>query len=349
MRFPGVSRLREEQRRLSEGTGGRALILLYHRVEDLQSDPQLLAVSKEHFDEHMALLSSEYRTLRLTELIEALMRCSVPDHTVAVTFDEGYADNLLNAKGILERHRVPATVFVSSGYVGQDREYWWDELERVLLQPGVLPEKLTLNLGGDPFTASISSSTTYSVEDQQRDAEWSVLQEDATPRHRLYRALCDLLRPLPVRVRDSALEQIRDWAGCRPTARKSHRPLSVGELRELIAGGLVEVGAHTVNHPLLSAQPVEEQRSEIVDSKVDLERLCECCAATFSYPFGGRAHYSAHSVECVRRAGFSGACSAIVGRVRSRTDPFQLPRCLVRDCDLSTFQENLERWFSGRA
>jgi len=348
MRLPGMGRLREVQHRLSEGTGGRALILLYHRVEDLQFDPQLLAVTRQHFDEHVSLLERDYRTLRLTELIDMLLAGSIPDRAVAVTFDDGYADNLVNAKQILDKHGVPATVFVASGYVGQDREFWWDELERLVLRPGVLPQHLTLDIGGERFEASIPPSTSYSAEDQRRDAEWSVLREDTTPRHRLYRVLCDRLRSLPVHVRDNALGQIRDWAGCGPKARNTHRPMSVRELRDLRVGGLVDVGAHTVNHSRLSAQPTKDQHREILDSKADLERLCGCDVPTFSYPFGAKADYTAESVALVRDAGFSGACSNFGGRVRSRTDPFQLPRYLVRDWDLPTFRENLDRWFSGR-
>ena len=63
----------------------------------------------------------------------------VPSAGVVVTFDDGYADNFHNAKPLLERYEIPATVFVTTGYLQDQREFWWDELERILLQPGTLP------------------------------------------------------------------------------------------------------------------------------------------------------------------------------------------------------------------
>jgi peptidoglycan/xylan/chitin deacetylase (PgdA/CDA1 family) len=67
---------------------------------------------------------------------------------VAVTFDDGYADNLLNGKPLLECYDVPVTVFVTSGYVGAGREFWADELERLFLQPGTLRQELCLAIKG---------------------------------------------------------------------------------------------------------------------------------------------------------------------------------------------------------
>ena len=114
----------------------RAVILLYHRVADLPSDPQLMAVTPRHFAEHLEVIRQSCRPLRLHDLGEAL-----PDRSVVVTFDDGYADNLHHAKPLLAAHDVPATVFVTSGYVGSDREFWWDDLERILLETPSLPRR----------------------------------------------------------------------------------------------------------------------------------------------------------------------------------------------------------------
>ena len=112
---------------------GAIAILLYHRVARLERDPQQLAVTPERFDEHLTALRATCTPVALADVPALLRARRLPPRPVAVTFDDGYRDNLHEAKPLLERHGVPATVFVSSGYVGAGKEFWWDELERLLL------------------------------------------------------------------------------------------------------------------------------------------------------------------------------------------------------------------------
>ena len=112
------------------------LVLIYHRVADLAFDPQQLAVTPEHFADHLDVINEYGAPMPLATLVESAQRGELPRRAVAVTFDDGYADNLLNAVPRLARARVPATVFVSTGAVASGREFWWDELERLLLADG---------------------------------------------------------------------------------------------------------------------------------------------------------------------------------------------------------------------
>ncbi len=119
-------------------SGPKALILLYHRVAEAQPDPWSLCVTPEHFAEHLDVLSSRWNLLRLRDVVRSLEEGALPDRSVVITFDDGYADNLHNAKPILQRYGKPATIFVASGYVGNTREFWWDELERIVRRDGSL-------------------------------------------------------------------------------------------------------------------------------------------------------------------------------------------------------------------
>src|SRR5215467_2524929 len=160
----------------------KALILLYHRVAELATDPQLLAVSPERFARQMEYLSKHCTVIRLRDLAEP--NGFEADRCVAVTFDDGYADNFVTAAPILRRYQVPATVFVTSGYVGTEREFWWDELERVLLQPSTLPSRLHLEVNGWVYERAFHESSRYSQEDYVRHQKWTVLDKTApTVRH----------------------------------------------------------------------------------------------------------------------------------------------------------------------
>ena len=139
----------------------RSIILLYHRVAVVPSDPQLLCVTPKHFAEHLDVLQKCMNPMPLRQLVPAVRNRKIPHRRVIVTFDDGYADNMYIAKPLLERYEIPATVFVASGYLGQTREFWWDELERLLLQAGTLPETLRLNLNGRVHEWSLGEASHY--------------------------------------------------------------------------------------------------------------------------------------------------------------------------------------------
>ena len=318
------------------------VILAYHRVSELSSDPQLLAVNPRHFADHLEIIKKNCSPVSLKELVGGLREKTLSRHPVAITFDDGYADNFTCAKPLLERYAVPATVFVTAGSVGSGREFWWDEIERLILEPAALPKTLELSdTDGPAFKWEFSTGNVY---DQDAHRSWNVqFAEDPTPRHALYRSLCELLRPLPEENRHDVLARLQTWAEAEGNGRSTHLPLTTGELARLDQGELVEIGAHTCTHALLSVLPKHEQRAEIQGSKIALEEMLGHPVVSFAYPFGGRSDYNADSIQAVCQAGFERACANYPGTVWRRSDCFQLPRLLVRDWDGETF----ERWLSG--
>jgi peptidoglycan/xylan/chitin deacetylase (PgdA/CDA1 family) len=111
---------------------GDAVILLYHRVANLQSDLWKLAVTPERFSEQLELMRGAFTVIALRELVERLPAGTLAPRSLVITFDDGYRDNLHTAKPLLEHHGLPATVFVVAGYVDAKRDFWWDELEQLL-------------------------------------------------------------------------------------------------------------------------------------------------------------------------------------------------------------------------
>jgi peptidoglycan/xylan/chitin deacetylase (PgdA/CDA1 family) len=132
-------------------------ILMYHRIAPPGLDPWRLRVTPDHFEQQLSALKARFEVISLAEIPHR----QDFRNTVAITFDDGYADNLLRAKPILEEFETPATVFITTSYVNADREFWWDELEQLFLYPGVLPERLILNIGGLSFCTDIAEACNF--------------------------------------------------------------------------------------------------------------------------------------------------------------------------------------------
>ena len=296
------------------------LVLLYHRVAGLASDPEQLAVTPEHFRAQMCHLKEKHRLVRFEEDWS-----SSPGPAVAVTFDDGYADNAREALSILEEVGVPATFFVSTATVGSTEEFWWDELERRILSGANFPESFALSEGGSARS-------------------WPTVS--AAGRQRLYHDLVALLTGADLARRAGILAQLRAWRAGRPEPGGANRALSLVELKRLAASPWVSIGAHTVNHLQLSALSHEVQREEIEQSKRELESWLGREITTFSYPFGRRCHYSGESVGLCRELGFLKAASNSPGQAHRWSDPYQVPRHLVRNWPVEEFAARLERFWT---
>jgi peptidoglycan/xylan/chitin deacetylase (PgdA/CDA1 family) len=326
------------------------IILLYHRVAELETDPQLLCVSRRHFREHLEILRKHAPLIGLTDLARSLQEGSAPRRAAVITFDDGYTDNLTNARPILERHDAQATVFVATGQTGQHSEFWWDELERLLLHGWKLPASLTLDVDGEKREFLLGDEASFTPHEWRLNRRWNVEHTgDPSARYRVYRELCDVLRPLSAPVRAGVVAQLQLWSDRGDVGRKTHRAMTCDELCKLASSELVQIGAHTVSHAFLAAQPLDVQHKEIQRSKAALETMLGTGVSSFSYPFGYRAAYTPATIGILKDANFSCACSNFGGLVYDDTDRFQLPRFLVRDWDGDEFARRLHMFLTRRA
>jgi peptidoglycan/xylan/chitin deacetylase (PgdA/CDA1 family) len=317
-------------------------ILMYHRVAEEHIDPWGLCVSPTHFAQQLEVLRKHCHPLSLKEMVQRYRTGLMPRRAVAVTFDDGYADNLYVAKPLLERFEIPATVFVITGYCERNSEFWWDELERILLQIGTLPAVLCLTLNGTVHEWTLNRAVTYSPDDYSKDYRRHPWEAEQGTRLGFFYEVWKALRPLPAQRQEQALEEIRRWAGTASCPRHTHRQLSPAELMTMEEGGLVTTGAHTVNHPLLYAQALSVQEREIVQSKAYLENVLSHPVEEFSYPFG---EYSPETVPVVRSAGFASACGRTEETVWRYSDSYKLPRFGVQDWSGEEFGRKVRQWF----
>ena len=296
------------------------IVLLYHRVATLKSDPEMLAVTPENFRAQICYLKETFPILRFED-----DWTTVDKPSVVLTFDDGYADNALVALPILDEVDVPATFFVSTGNIGTREEFWWHELERIILKKQSLPSIFTL-------------------EDERVGSSWTT----STPGqlHEFYQGIVRLMNAADSGHRNKWLVQLRRWAETEKDTSDTHRAMTVDELRLLAGSGCVTIGAHTVTHTRLSCLSPEAQQEEIKASKKQLETWLGRELSTFSYPFGLRSDYTKQSVALCRKAGFTKAAANFPGQTHRWTDPFQIPRHLVRNWPVETFAEKLRGFWT---
>ena len=300
-----------------------AVILFYHRVAELSSDFHGLAVSPGNFARHLEYLREACRPISLLDLVDCLRRGSLRDRSVVLTFDDGYVDNLRHAAPLLESTQVPATVFATSGYTDGEREFWWDALEEMLLLSPRVPEQLELRVDGEEY-------------------RWRLRYPK--DRRRVHVDIYRLLRPLEAGERDEILAHLADQLGGNRSMRDACRPMTAAELRHLTKSGLIDLGAHTVSHSMLSTMQPEVQRDEIAAAREMLESLTGRPVLAHAHPFGD---FGDDTARIVQELGFAAACTGIPGLVQEGADAFRLPRNAVMNWSGAAFRRCLEDFFHG--
>jgi peptidoglycan/xylan/chitin deacetylase (PgdA/CDA1 family) len=321
------------------------LILMYHRIVSLECDPWGLSVSPRHFAQQLESLRSFGQPRSLTQALDAYRRRDFSKRSLVITFDDGYVDNLWNAAPLIERYEIPATIFVASSYIGCRGEFWWDELERILLRPKRLPGELRLNTKGSLQVWALGAACEYTEEERSADLAWSVnKQSRPSKRCELYQAVHRALQPLDDNERLIALDHLKAWSGDTGIARTSHLCVSPDEANALNKVDLIEIGAHTSTHRALPNVSEDVQRREIRQSKAELERLLGTPVVNFAYPYG---QFTQRIATIVREEKFVSACSTRPSPFYEDADLFALPRLKVGDWDAPTFEAMLGQVLSN--
>ena len=345
MNFPGRSKLRRGVNWFRGRFAPGGLILMYHRVADLAPDPFRICQAPQNFAEHLEVLKRYTNPVSLQQLVQAVREKKSLDRLVALTFDDGYADNLYTVKPLLERYDIPATFFITTGDLQNKREFWWDELERLLLQPGTLPQILSLKLREQTYEWNLEEAACYLQSASNRDRDWKwydAESSDPSSRQRIYRSLYALLSKQSVIDRQNVMDQLLEWAGAKNQVRPTHRSLSAQEIQHFAQADIVEIGSHTVNHPFLSALSGVEQQQELQQNKSHLEAIIERPVVSFAYPHGS---YTSQTPALAQAIGFNCACSTRSDRVQSTVDSFELPRIEAHDGDGEVFSRQLAQWY----
>jgi peptidoglycan/xylan/chitin deacetylase (PgdA/CDA1 family) len=289
----------------------RLLILIYHRVPERPDAMFQLEICAERFDWQMALLRRHCHPIGLGEGVRRLREGTLPPRAVAVTFDDGYADNATVALPILQHYAVPATFFVATAFLDGGR--MWN----------------------DTVIETVRRADGHELDLRGLGLEIEALG-DAAARGTLAQKILRTVKHLHPAERLAKVEALREQIGA---PLPDDLMMTTAQVCRLAEAGM-EVGAHTVNHPILRTLPDEQATAEIRDNRARLEQITGRAVTAFAYPNGRPGDdYTRRDRDLVESLGFDHAVSTTLGAATAQSDLFQLPR-------FGAWDRTPERWLA---
>jgi peptidoglycan/xylan/chitin deacetylase (PgdA/CDA1 family) len=281
--------------------GPRLSVLVFHRVHAQRDTLFPGEMDAPRFDAVCSALARTFNVLTLAQALALRTQRRLPGRALVITFDDGYADNAEVALPILRRHGLVATFFVATGFL--DGGLMWNDfvIENLRRTPLHGLDLSELGLG----TMEMSSTV---------------------DRRAVIDAVLPLVKYQPLERREAMLAVLQ--RACDVPDLPRHLMMRADQVRQLHAAGM-EIGGHTVNHPILTELPDAQARLEIEEGRRALQQLTGAAVDVFAYPNGRPDRdYARRHVDMVAEAGFIGAVSTAPGTAAGDADAdcFELPR-----------------------
>jgi peptidoglycan/xylan/chitin deacetylase (PgdA/CDA1 family) len=304
-------------------------VLAYHRVCDIDRDPFGLAVGPDRLAAQLSALSEVADLVPLSSIVPARRSRRSPNSRrprVALTFDDGYLDNAHVLPEVLAQSGAPATVFLTTSVLEGGEEFWWDRLEHVLLDGEPQVQMLDVTIEARRLRADV---------------------RNPQGRQRALKALNRRLRALAPEAIDEAITELSQQTGLIPRSCVAHARMTREDVVGLAANPLIEIGAHTTSHPVLSTLPSGDQRAEIEQSWTTLTEVTGRAPVSFAYPFGFTGSWDSSTEAIVRDCGFERACTTVPGAIDGRVHRFAIPRIGIGDWSPDEVVDLVERWLEA--
>ncbi len=310
----------------------QAVILCYHGVmhggDDNYSNRN--AVSAEMFERQMAYVARHYHVMALPELVRRLAaKEALPKYALALTFDDGFRNNVTVAAPILEKYKLPATIFLTTTFIDSEKLGLWTERVDWLLQSAEKPA-VTFEIDGNARELALATA---------RDR---IIASDVIRTH---------LKALPPKEREASIVELAEKIGA---ARRSGKNLeeryafmSWKEARGLL-DKRITLGSHTHTHSIMSTLSLAEAHFELSMSQKLIEAELDGKCELFCYPNGGPRDFTSRDKELLHKLGYAAAVTLIPGFNNHRTDRFELRRFnIVRSNDFNFFLAKVSGVWGG--
>jgi peptidoglycan/xylan/chitin deacetylase (PgdA/CDA1 family) len=280
------------------GAGARLTVLIFHRVLVAKDPIFPNEVYAHRFDEICSWLKAWFNVLPLDQAVVQLKTGALPARAACITFDDGYADNLGIAVPILKAHGLTATFFIATGFLNGGRMWNDTIIEAVRGSSGPSLDLSSIGLGCHPIASP--------------DAKRAAIE-----------AIISQIKYLPMAERIRMTEKLAQVSGVTVPINLMMTSQGVKAMR---AAGM-QIGAHTMSHPILATLSAQQARDEICGSQEFLEQLLGERIGLFAYPNGKPGEdYSPQTVDVVRKLGFDAAVSTAWGASRTGDDLLQIKR-----------------------
>jgi peptidoglycan/xylan/chitin deacetylase (PgdA/CDA1 family) len=289
----------------------QALIVTYHRFSEREGAAW---ISARAFAEQVKYLAAHYTLVPLSRLATCLRDRELPPRLAAITIDDGYRDAYEIAFPILREHCAPATVFVVTEFV-EGTAWLWTDKARYLTE-SASERAFEIGIGSRNLRLELNGAASRAVAAALINAA---------------------LKPLSEEAREALIERLAFELGVRPPERPpaEYGAINWRQAREMADAG-IEIGSHTLTHPILTGLGDARLREEVAQSRDRIQNALGRKVETFCYPNGD---YDLRTQREVAHAGYRLAVTTDVGLNNGRNDPLALRR-IHGEYDLARFVKN---------
>jgi peptidoglycan/xylan/chitin deacetylase (PgdA/CDA1 family) len=289
------------------------IVVYYHRVCGRENDlsSREIIISKETFEKQIEFLKNNFNIVPLEAIVDRMKSGAIRfSGDLVITFDDGYIDNYTHAYPILKKHGVPATIFITTDYIGTDRFFWWDRIHRLTREICKRKEGL------------------IEINDHSIPEDFKPLLEQFCKGRSTFTPITDYLKKKGKKVRDDIINRLEERLGLVENQEKKVRQfLSWEEVKEMQNNGIT-FGSHSHTHPVLTESSDDDVLKELTLSKKMIEEATGTIAWAFAYPDGW---FDDRLKDLVMRAGYTCAFQTSRRPIHGKVDLFAIPRKMVKE------------------